>query len=147
MLPLRSRASKLRKWRGNDEVEQDAAGKASPALRQMFGNSTLWLLFATGLTSMGMEVVWTRQYAIYIGTPRLFIRNDPGRLPGRDVYWLQRVPLLEPPAPERGISDLAIRLARCLNSSAHRRLPSDISSVVAARALWVSRRSAVFWDS
>ena len=52
---------------GNDEVEQDAAGKASPALRQIFANSTLWLLFATGLTSMGMEVVWTRQYAVYIG--------------------------------------------------------------------------------
>ncbi len=52
---------------GNDEVEQDAAGKASPALRQMFGNSTLWLLFATGLTSMGMEVVWIRQYTPFIG--------------------------------------------------------------------------------
>jgi predicted membrane-bound spermidine synthase len=25
------------------------------------------LLFATGLTAMGMEVVWTRQYAVYIG--------------------------------------------------------------------------------
>lgn len=41
---------------------------ASPTSRQMFGNVTLWLLFATGLTSMGMEVVWTRQFAIYIGT-------------------------------------------------------------------------------
>lgn len=53
---------------GNDEDERDAAGKASPTWRQMFGNSTLWLLFATGLTSMGMEVVWTRQYTIYVGT-------------------------------------------------------------------------------
>ena len=33
----------------------------------MFGNRTLWLLFATGLTAMGMEVVWTRQYAVFIG--------------------------------------------------------------------------------
>lgn len=37
-------------------------------LRGMVGNGTLWLLFATGLTSMGMEVVWTRQYTIYVGT-------------------------------------------------------------------------------
>ena len=48
-------------------VEEDAAAKPSFAMREMFGNSTLWLLFATGLTSMGMEVVWTRQYAIYLG--------------------------------------------------------------------------------
>jgi predicted membrane-bound spermidine synthase len=34
----------------------------------MLGSSTLWLLFATGLTSMGMEVVWTRQFTIYVGT-------------------------------------------------------------------------------
>jgi spermidine synthase len=52
----------------NNEAEQDAAGRASPALRQMFANSTLWLLFATGLTSMGMEVVWIRQYTPYVGT-------------------------------------------------------------------------------
>jgi spermidine synthase len=36
--------------------------------REMLGSSTLWLLFATGLTSMGMEVVWTRQFTIYVGT-------------------------------------------------------------------------------
>jgi len=51
-----------------DEEERDAAGAASPTLRQMLGNGTLWLLFATGLTSMGMEVVWTRQYTSYVGT-------------------------------------------------------------------------------
>jgi spermidine synthase len=51
----------------NDEDKRDA-GQASPALRQMVGNGTLWLLFATGLTSMGMEVVWTRQYTPYVGT-------------------------------------------------------------------------------
>jgi len=51
----------------NDEVEPDAAGQASPALRQLFGNSSLWLLFATGLTSMGMELVWTREYTVYVG--------------------------------------------------------------------------------
>ena len=52
----------------NEESDQDAAGLSSPGLREMLGNSTLWLLFATGLTSMGMEVVWTRQYTIYVGT-------------------------------------------------------------------------------
>ena len=31
-------------------------------------NGTLWLLFATGLTSMGMEVVWTRQFTVFLGT-------------------------------------------------------------------------------
>jgi len=60
-------ASKQRPQAGSKE-ERDAAGKASPALRQMLGSSTLWLLFATGLTSMGMEVVWTRQYTPYVGT-------------------------------------------------------------------------------
>ena len=29
---------------------------------------SLWLLFATGLTSMGMEVVWIRQFTPYLGT-------------------------------------------------------------------------------
>src|SRR5208282_4390334 len=48
--------------------ERDDAAKAAPAWREMLGSRTLWLLFATGLTSMGMEVVWTRQYTIYIGT-------------------------------------------------------------------------------
>jgi spermidine synthase len=51
----------------NDEVEQNTAGQVSPALRQLLGNSTLWLLFATGLTSMGMELVWTREYTVYVG--------------------------------------------------------------------------------
>lgn len=59
-------ASRQPQRAGNEEtVAEDAA---SPGLRQMLGNSTLWLLFATGLTSMGMEVVWTRQYTIYVGT-------------------------------------------------------------------------------
>ena len=36
--------------------------------RQLLANGTLWLLFATGLTSMGLEVVWIRLYTIYVGT-------------------------------------------------------------------------------
>jgi spermidine synthase len=50
------------------EDEQNSSGNAVPTVHHMFANSTLWLLFATGLTSMGMEVVWTRQYTPYVGT-------------------------------------------------------------------------------
>jgi spermidine synthase len=39
-----------------------------PTWQEMARNGTLWLLFATGLTSMGMELVWTRLYTYYIGT-------------------------------------------------------------------------------
>jgi spermidine synthase len=53
---------------GRKQQEAMAAG-AIPALgRQPHGNGALWLLFATGLTSMGMEVVWTRQYTPFVGT-------------------------------------------------------------------------------
>ena len=52
---------------GSNQIEQDATDKPSLGVRQMFGDSTLWLLFATGLTSMGMEVVWTREYAVFLG--------------------------------------------------------------------------------
>jgi predicted membrane-bound spermidine synthase len=31
------------------------------------GRTALWLLFATGLCSMAMEVVWIRQYTVYLG--------------------------------------------------------------------------------
>ncbi|MDR3387416.1 MAG: fused MFS/spermidine synthase [Rudaea sp.] len=51
-----------------DEDEPPAAAMPGLDWRQMSRNSTLWLLFATGLTSMGMEVVWTRQYTIFVGT-------------------------------------------------------------------------------
>ena len=39
-----------------------------PSLHEMLGNGNLWLLFASGLTSMGMEVVWTRLYTNFVGT-------------------------------------------------------------------------------
>ncbi len=52
----------------DNKDERDASGTTSLTLRQMLGSSTLWLLFLTGLTSMGMEVVWTRQYTLYVGT-------------------------------------------------------------------------------
>lgn len=48
--------------------DQNIAQPTTFSPGQLFSNATLWLLFATGLTSMGMEVVWTRQYTIYVGT-------------------------------------------------------------------------------
>lgn len=60
--------TRKQKPQAGSDHEQDAGGKAAIAWREMLGSSTLWLLFATGLTSMGMEVVWTRQYTPYIGT-------------------------------------------------------------------------------
>ena len=48
------------------------AGASQPnAPAEMFGNQrrrSLALLFATGLTSMGLEVVWIRQFTPYLGT-------------------------------------------------------------------------------
>jgi spermidine synthase len=52
---------------GSDR-EGETGGKAAITWREMLGSSTLFLLFATGLTSMGMEVVWIRQYTPYVGT-------------------------------------------------------------------------------
>src|ERR1017187_5277227 len=48
--------------------ERDDAAKAAPAWQEMLGSSTLWLLFATGLTSMGIPEVCTRQLPIYVAT-------------------------------------------------------------------------------
>ena len=48
--------------------EPDATSKSATAWREILGSGTLWLLFATGLTSMGMEVVWSRQFTFYVGT-------------------------------------------------------------------------------
>ena len=50
------------------DSEQSDRDRAPAPGRHMFSNGTLWLLFATGLTSMGLEVVWTRLYTIFVGT-------------------------------------------------------------------------------
>ena len=60
-------ARKQKQPAGNDH-EPDTGRKAAIAWREILGSGTLWLLFATGLTSMGMELVWTRQYTLYVGT-------------------------------------------------------------------------------
>jgi spermidine synthase len=52
----------------SQEVRSEPAASSSVTVREMLGNGTLWLLFATGLTSMGMEVVWSRQFTLYVGT-------------------------------------------------------------------------------
>ncbi|MFZ0733051.1 MAG: hypothetical protein WAM79_12055 [Candidatus Sulfotelmatobacter sp.] len=49
-------------------ANSDVSPSAPSSIHQMLRNGTLWLLFATGLTSMGMEVVWTRQFTIFVGT-------------------------------------------------------------------------------
>jgi spermidine synthase len=41
---------------------------SEPAVTATGGGSLLALLFATGLTSMGMEVVWVREFTPYLGT-------------------------------------------------------------------------------
>jgi predicted membrane-bound spermidine synthase len=58
--------------RGNnnndDPTRPDTSGQASRTWCPAVASGTLWLLFATGLTSMGMEVVWIRQFTPYVGT-------------------------------------------------------------------------------
>ena len=59
---------------GRTESEPSGPVKAAPALRDAasqvssHGNRPLALLFLTGLTSIGMEVVWIRQFTPYLGT-------------------------------------------------------------------------------
>jgi spermidine synthase len=44
-----------------------ASSPASPATRPQTDNSALLLLFTTGLTTMGMEVIWIRLYTYFVG--------------------------------------------------------------------------------
>lgn len=60
--------AKKRAQRAANVEEEAGVDSSHLELRQMAGSGTLWLLFLTGLTSMGMEVVWTRLYTIYVGT-------------------------------------------------------------------------------
>jgi spermidine synthase len=50
------------------EVGEVARTASEPAATSSGGASLLALLFTTGLTSMGMEVVWIRQFTPYLGT-------------------------------------------------------------------------------
>ena len=60
-LTLRSSA------KGNDQLSPRAPA-ARVSIRPPSGNKPLVLLFLTGLTSMGAEVVWIRQFTPYLGT-------------------------------------------------------------------------------
>jgi spermidine synthase len=53
---------------GPREVREVPEAVTEPAATATGGGSLLALLFATGLTSMGMEVVWVRQFTPYLGT-------------------------------------------------------------------------------
>jgi len=49
-------------------VRESPQARSARAPMATGGRSLLALLFATGLTSMGMEVVWIRQFTPYLGT-------------------------------------------------------------------------------
>ena len=55
------------KWRHNPSIEPERS-VAPMSVSGSGGNSTLWLLFLSGLTCMAMEVVWVRSYTPYFGT-------------------------------------------------------------------------------
>jgi spermidine synthase len=53
---------------GKGNPQADAVQPVTGASTGSGGNALLALLFATGLTSMGMEVVWVREFTPFIGT-------------------------------------------------------------------------------
>ena len=57
-------------WRARAQERSEGEDAKSGAIAGDIVSSgrLLWLLFATGLTSMGMEVVWIRQFTPYLGT-------------------------------------------------------------------------------
>ncbi len=54
--------------RVTDKRQLAPANRIAPAVAPNQGSTLLVLLFATGCTSMGIEVVWIRQFTPYIGT-------------------------------------------------------------------------------
>jgi len=51
-------------------VDAARGAEAAPAPTKLFGDvgtDVLWMLFATGICSMAMEVVWIREFTIYLG--------------------------------------------------------------------------------
>lgn len=51
-----------------ESLAQNTERSAKPVANSTSGIAILALLFLTGLTSMGMEVVWVRQFTPYLGT-------------------------------------------------------------------------------
>ena len=56
------------KWRHNPVHRTGTQCRCRLPASGSGGNSTLWLLFLSGLTCMAMEVVWVRSYTPYFGT-------------------------------------------------------------------------------
>jgi spermidine synthase len=49
------------------KMAQAPATPAATVPQAMSGKTILWLLFATGLCSMALEVVWIREFTVYLG--------------------------------------------------------------------------------
>jgi predicted membrane-bound spermidine synthase len=49
------------------EAPQPVPAPTSPPPNVLSGKAILWFLFATGLCSMAMEVVWVREFTVYLG--------------------------------------------------------------------------------
>jgi len=47
--------------------EAASAPQSAPSPAAVSGRTILWLLFATGLCSMALEVVWVREFTVYLG--------------------------------------------------------------------------------
>ena len=58
------------------------------------GSWLLVLLFTTGLTTMGMEVVWIRLFTPYVGPVGLLLRHDSGDLSGVNVRRIAGIPVI-----------------------------------------------------
>ena len=85
------------------------APAVNSGIRSFHSKRTLVLLFATGLTSMGMEVVWIRQFTPYLGTmvyafAAILALYLVSTLTGSKIYRYWR----KKNAPERGFVWLAL---------------------------------------
>lgn len=54
-------------WKGTRHSDVPPSSRLSPAMKPNVNNGTLALLFLTGLATMGMEVIWIREFAPYVG--------------------------------------------------------------------------------
>ena len=92
---LSSRLSKVENETGVSPSSSASSDRAT-LVQSHDSKRILVLLFMTGLTSMGAEVVWIRLFTPYLRHGRLRVRHDPGRVPGFHVCGLADLSLLEP---------------------------------------------------
>jgi predicted membrane-bound spermidine synthase len=62
------RLARKQNWQPEACTEITAGCRGPKDVRGVLHSRGIWLLFFTGLTSMGLEVVWIRQYTIFVGT-------------------------------------------------------------------------------